>query len=991
MKKSLFICAVFLIAMTGLNAFDIIKDSKPLSKIIIGKNASSTEKFAAEELQRMLRKISGAELKIESTGKAARNDIVIGTPSSCPAVKQVENKLNMGAADSQKIAIYAISGNLYLAGNEPRDALYAVYTFLDEEFDVKWLWPGESGEFFPSRKTIVVKPGLTINRKPALRYRGYRPGGRRNNPETELWMGRNRMDFIRQTVNDRHRNEILRRLKRGFYLYFAGHNCGIPRKYFKAHPEYFAMVDGKRDLRQACWSNDKAAELIAENILKHFKINPETDLLSLSARDNSCVCQCPECAKYKKANELFYSFIGKIVKKLRKHVSPKVKFGVYAYSTYAQPPEQQVPLDYVELCLYNRCYRHDLDDPQCKVNKKAREFIAKWQKKNVELLVFGYEFDLFIPKREFVNMSGMFADQAKWLQRKHFSGYSTETRPYEFPSKDSSGARPWNNFRFSLFANARLLWNPDEPIDKILDAWCRHAYGSAAEPMKKYYAMMGKAWCGSPKDISYVANPPSSAVAGYITGARLAEARELFKLAKSNIEKNGDSEKNKFYLRQVELEEKLLEQWSKLYDAYNRIYSKSTIKIPVYQSSSVGKDFAKSPLWEKAVTLPEFLDNDGKPVKGQKTELLAFATPDALYLKAVCFDNSIDKLKAEYDKRDDNIWSDECIELFVTSKYFVPGKYAHMAVNSAGGQYDAKGFNISSLRKNWNSSWQVKTEKNTKSWIVFMKIPARDFGMTFKPGEELKFGVDRQKGRRKDLKKSGFPIYSVHNMASLGCLKFVSPDAVTSAKTIAVFTGGYDPHNLAVALSAGGWQVEIAKDEEALARSVNRGSPVILVRYGKKRLPYSFFLNTIGPAVKKGAMFIFSMSGFVPDYRKYFFGDADLKIDSGTWIPKSKRKKSMIAKGDWSLKPHDLKKIFRGSCPSYGFNTSSAKWLKLVSAKGLQDQDLYYLMFARYGKGAIVLTSAPIMSGGNTMFGQLKPDTTVKLLDNLYTLWKSGR
>ncbi len=131
MKKLLTL--LFLAACVILNAAPLFEDGKTSWKIYIPEKASPTELYAAEELSTYLRRISRCYFDIARGGAVPDSDaIVIGTPQSMPAVKLHEDQLGLGSGSEQKLAVYTLGGNLYLAGREPRGALYAVYTFLQE-------------------------------------------------------------------------------------------------------------------------------------------------------------------------------------------------------------------------------------------------------------------------------------------------------------------------------------------------------------------------------------------------------------------------------------------------------------------------------------------------------------------------------------------------------------------------------------------------------------------------------------------------------------------------------------------------------------------------------------------------------------------------------------------------------------------------------------------------------------------------------------------
>ena len=82
----------------------------------------------------------------------------------------------------------------------------------------------------------------------------------------------------------------------GLYAH-SYHTLLPPDKYFKSHPEFFSMIDGKRTPQQLCETNPHVIHIITEKILRTIKEHPETEILSISPNDGGGHCTCPRCQK----------------------------------------------------------------------------------------------------------------------------------------------------------------------------------------------------------------------------------------------------------------------------------------------------------------------------------------------------------------------------------------------------------------------------------------------------------------------------------------------------------------------------------------------------------------------------------------------------------------------------------------------------------------------------------------------------------------------
>ena len=147
MKK---ICLI-LFAACGLilSASPVFENKKSDWRIVVAPGASETELYAAQELQYFLNRISGVKLPVKRDGEiGAGNSIVIGTAGTFAGLPEAVKNFPQGSAGNDSLRVRTLDGNLYLTGNVPRGALYAVYTFLKNTMCVRWFSAGKNGEYY---------------------------------------------------------------------------------------------------------------------------------------------------------------------------------------------------------------------------------------------------------------------------------------------------------------------------------------------------------------------------------------------------------------------------------------------------------------------------------------------------------------------------------------------------------------------------------------------------------------------------------------------------------------------------------------------------------------------------------------------------------------------------------------------------------------------------------------------------------------------------
>ncbi|MBM4089689.1 MAG: hypothetical protein FJ276_09715, partial [Planctomycetes bacterium] len=137
------------LAVTAAETDSVVLVDKGTAKATIVTPAAPSEvvSFAASQLQRYLKKISGVTLSIQ-TGDPQ----VTGTAIVLGRAKLDEPRRGL---ECDSFTVKCEGHRLRLMGNTDRAVLYAVYAFL-ESLGAAWLEPGEAGEILPRMQTIVA-------------------------------------------------------------------------------------------------------------------------------------------------------------------------------------------------------------------------------------------------------------------------------------------------------------------------------------------------------------------------------------------------------------------------------------------------------------------------------------------------------------------------------------------------------------------------------------------------------------------------------------------------------------------------------------------------------------------------------------------------------------------------------------------------------------------------------------------------------------------
>jgi hypothetical protein len=160
----------FLTAASGAlaqgQAAEITLDGRAASCIVVPAKATSTERFAAGELQAYLQRISGVKLPIAPEGSGAQSvRLLVGATAAATETRQA-----LAGDDPESFVVRTVRGDLLLSGATDRATLYAVYDFLEQELGCRWLGPGPDWEVIPKNSTIGL-PRVDRTETPAMRYR----------------------------------------------------------------------------------------------------------------------------------------------------------------------------------------------------------------------------------------------------------------------------------------------------------------------------------------------------------------------------------------------------------------------------------------------------------------------------------------------------------------------------------------------------------------------------------------------------------------------------------------------------------------------------------------------------------------------------------------------------------------------------------------------------------------------------------------------------
>lgn len=932
MRKWLATALTGVIALSAAAGDALFRDGTTQWSIGIPPNASKTERYAAEELQTTLEKISGVKLPVREEASSGKNTIVIGSLTTSPEVKAKKDALRLKEGEVEELAVYTLDGKLYLAGNNPRGALYAVYSFLQNQLGVRWFWPGEDGEFIRKRSEYSL-PRLSNNDKPQFRFRDMSICVSGPHKPTEIWMARN---FVNMGNKDLSIAEQC-----GFYVSGGGnHDVGIhDEKMFAEHSEYFAMIEGKRRQNgwSGCWSNPGFTKYVVDRRLAFIKKMKELFgnvelMVNLFPSDVVHRCECTECTKDEpNASARWHKYHETLAAEVSK-VYPDVLFAGMAYQEYRDVPTCEVKgVEYVRYCQYNRCYIHKLHDLSCKINQATMAELKLWQEK-APMGIYGYQFDIFDPYKYkmYLPFWNMLADEAKTYRDMKIPYIKTEM-PIQFPKGEQKRAdNMTQNYRISYYLYAKLIWNPDADVTAILKEWCDLVYGSGSNAILAYHQAMANAWDSMSMHQSYCLARPGGVAKNLLNDKLISFAKAQFKTAEEAVKKESDPALAKRHAEEVALEKELFAKWEQCYNLTKE--NAVTATLPLMEEDNAFDKLSAFPMKSQQGT-------------HQPSEVKIYWSRDALHIQAVCKESDIKSLRMGKAGHDDvNPWHKDTIEMFLDLNDGSP--YRHFGINLSGGYYDGMGMDAK-----WNPEWSVVPKIENDRWIMTIKLPFASLGITPKEGDQWKLMVIRNG----EPESCGYPLPAHHDVMQGATLLFSvnsNPERTLAWIDSPHNGGGY--RNMVLELNKRGWQSRVIKPEEAANADIS-GAKIIVVETVFNKLPVSLYRETLVPAARNGAILVFSCYAWIDKLQDYFqdptfsvgFKDDVTKIRRPTWITSS------------SLLSVPNKLDLKWTTPAgvlYPANPEKWEVVAKQTAKSTDKETPYYLI-RPYGKGTVFVGS----------------------------------
>ncbi len=488
--------------------------------VVLSDEATPGSRFAARELAEHFEAATGQALPVLAESEAgdfsgARLFVGSSQMAKEAGFKEVE-------LEGEEYRIAATRRDLLFEGAaRPEDegkpgevpprqgALWPVYHFLEEEWGVCWIWPGELGRYVPRSERLASRAMRDDRARPRLAFRSWSHQPLAPSKANEAkWGGAMARDLPGMGLG----REATQAYHRDLTLYLRRHRVRpstlrmthtlqpLWAKEGKNHPEWFMLnADGQRGPRvdpnssvseaaywrqpALCVSNSELPRYLASEAFWNGG-----EHLFLGEVDYRVFCLCEDCRRldppqtpapawntldYQPMTTHRYLHLWQKVREHAKARNPEVKVGSFLYMNYLPAPVGEVDLKgfYGAFTPWTLQARYYPMPPE--VDQWIREQWSGWQKTGMELIY----------RPNFFHAGHVMPHLSTW-QAGEFFRFAAQNG-MEAAHMDRLPAS-WGTKSLMTYLFMELMWNPEREIADIRQRYFS-AFGPAAKQVEAYF------------------------------------------------------------------------------------------------------------------------------------------------------------------------------------------------------------------------------------------------------------------------------------------------------------------------------------------------------------------------------------------------------------------------------------------------------------------------------------------------------------------------
>jgi hypothetical protein len=382
--------------------------------------------------------------------------------------------------DRDGFVIHSHGNSVTIIGPSRWGTLNGVHAFLEKYVGVRWLLPGPDGEDVPVQADIAV-PRDQVLEEPAFTERVISPLSGSPYDTTRPLLSRQYYEWAQVNRLQGNYNRPVE-FHHNLYSLFSVSRYGAsnPEFYPKGKPPAQGVTAGW----QPCFSEPGTVAAAVYGIVQYFQTNPDKTSYSLGVNDSRGFCEAdPAHPAYpNKTNslgladlsDLYYGWVNEVVGQVAA-VYPDKWFGLIAYQNVVDPPSFPLHPKVIPFLTKDRM---TWLDPVMQSAEHQR--LLQWEQRTGQTGWYDYMYgSSYVVPRVYPHLA---ADHYS-LSLEH----GTTAHYVEMYPSGSEGPKAW--------VTAKLMWNPEQDVDDLLEEWYERTVGTAAAPdLAAYYDLWESFW-----------------------------------------------------------------------------------------------------------------------------------------------------------------------------------------------------------------------------------------------------------------------------------------------------------------------------------------------------------------------------------------------------------------------------------------------------------------------------------------------------------------
>lgn len=501
-KQTGFILLLFLLIFSACStSLNLVKNNQTDYRIVIPENTTEIEQKAADELQYFLYEMSGVKIPlVADTENPVQKEICLGNTN-----RLQHPPVPLDSLKTDGFSIFTRNKKLFIVGGSEKGTLYGVYGFLEDQLGFRQYT--STVRHLPERKSISIPEKLEDTQVPVFNFREV------------LYTDTYEPSFHNWHKLDAHGGE---KGEWGFWCH-SFQTLVPPEKYGETNPEYYALVNGRRQpASQLCLTNEEVFEIVVENLQKAMEEKPEAQYWSVSQNDNQNYCRCEKCAAIDKEEGTPMGTMLRFVNRVAERFPDKV-ISTLAYQYTRSLPKFTRPFENVNIMLCSIECPRDLPIDEDPSSTSFCKDVEDWSSVTSNIILWDYVI-------QFKNLVSPFPNLHVLKPNIAFLAENDVNAMFQQGNREVGGEFA----ELRAYMIAKLLWNPDQDDEAIMEDFLNGFYNEAGPFLKKYIEIQEKALLESGMKLNIFGNP-ISAKETYLSASLMEQYNQLFDNAEKAV------------------------------------------------------------------------------------------------------------------------------------------------------------------------------------------------------------------------------------------------------------------------------------------------------------------------------------------------------------------------------------------------------------------------------------------------------------------------